>query len=108
MAGTPNRLVPNEFTVQFPAKSLEANTHFIRDNKDDIAIIRLKGEIPEDNRNIKIMKMPSGPPPYDSNCTIIGWGRMIKVHFLDFYDIKIKFKLLVYLERSFGCCTFSC
>ncbi|XP_065362459.1 trypsin-like [Calliphora vicina] len=78
VAGTPNRLVPVETTVQFPAKSLTANTNFIRNNENDIAIIHLKHEIPEDNENIKIIKMPSGPPIYDTNCTIIGWGRMIR------------------------------
>lgn len=79
MAGTPNRLVATNTTQQYPVESLTANTNFIRYNKDDIAIIRLKGEIADDNKNIKIMKMPTGPPDYGSNCTIIGWGRMLKV-----------------------------
>lgn len=82
MAGTPNRLVPSDTTIQYPAKSLTANTNFIRDVKNDIAIIHIKGEIPENNENIKILKMPSGPPPYDTNCTIIGWGRILRVHYL--------------------------
>ncbi|XP_023306550.2 putative trypsin-6 [Lucilia cuprina] len=77
VAGTPNRLVPIATTIQFPAKSVTANTNYIRNNKDDIAIIHLKGEIPEDNENIQIIKMPTGPPVYNTSCIIIGWGRMI-------------------------------
>ncbi|XP_075151120.1 trypsin-3-like [Haematobia irritans] len=78
VAGTPNRIEPSNTTMQYPVRSLTANTNFVRKNQNDIAIIRLKGEIPENSEHIKAIKLPNGPPPYGEYCIILGWGRLCR------------------------------
>ncbi|XP_073822342.1 trypsin-like [Musca autumnalis] len=78
VAGTPNRVQPANTTVQYPVRSLSANTNFVRKNQNDIAIIRLKGVIPENSNAIRAIKLPKGPPEFGSHCTILGWGRLCR------------------------------
>ncbi|XP_061401483.1 serine protease 53-like, partial [Musca vetustissima] len=78
VAGTPNRVEPANTTIQYPVRSLVANTNFVRKNLNDIAIIRLKGLIPENSSAIRAIKLPVGPPQYGSHCTLLGWGRLCR------------------------------
>ncbi|XP_019891723.2 trypsin II-P29-like [Musca domestica] len=78
VAGTPNRVEPSNTTIQYPVRSLAANLNFVRKNQNDIAIIRLKGVIPENSTAIKSIRLPEGPPQFGAHCTILGWGRLCR------------------------------
>uniref|UniRef100_A0A1I8PM31 Peptidase S1 domain-containing protein n=1 Tax=Stomoxys calcitrans TaxID=35570 RepID=A0A1I8PM31_STOCA len=93
VAGTPNRVEPSNTTVQYPARSLTAHTNFVRKNRNDIAVIRLKGEVPEKSDSIKAIKLPSGPPPYGSQCIVLGWGRLCRDGPLSGFATHLRVKL---------------
>ena len=79
VAGTPNRLRMDATTIQYPVKSIWAHPKYVFDSSVDLAVIKIKGHMPNNNVNVAIKELPSSPPKDLSPCTALGWGRLYAV-----------------------------
>ncbi|XP_037934884.1 trypsin I-P1-like isoform X2 [Teleopsis dalmanni] len=77
VAGTPNRLRENPKTVELEVEAVIPHNKFIRSSGNDIAILRLKQSVPNDNDAIKIIPLAHRKPAVGTNCTVVGWGQLL-------------------------------
>ncbi|XP_067635769.1 putative trypsin-6 [Eurosta solidaginis] len=75
VTGTKNRIVKSKSTRIIAVDRVVVHTGFILNGTNDIAVLHLKEEIEMDN-NTQIMALPTKPPPYGAQCTVLGWGRL--------------------------------
>ncbi|KAH8301280.1 hypothetical protein KR018_010447, partial [Drosophila ironensis] len=79
VAGTENRLKYNPATtLNLPVKKIFVPVNFTIRNTNNIAILKLLFDIPKDNANVAVINLPTSPPQFGNNYTVLGWGRMYK------------------------------
>ncbi|SPP76534.1 blast:Transmembrane protease serine 13 [Drosophila guanche] len=96
VAGTPNRLkFYRGRTVNVPVKDIYVPKNFTMFNTNNIALLRLAMELP-DNPYIAIASLPTHEPVYNINYTLLGWGRVYKGGPLASSILHVEIKLLDY------------
>ncbi|BFF97061.1 trypsin-3 [Drosophila madeirensis] len=96
VAGTPNRLkFWRDRTVNVPVKDVYVPENFTMFNTNNIALLRLAMELP-DNPYIAIASLPTHEPVYNINYTLLGWGRVYRGGPLASSILHVDVKLLDY------------
>lgn len=83
VAGTVNRLkyLPR-YSVVMPVKKIFVPDGFTAYNTHNIALIKLKRNLPMHNPHVGIIDLPEAEPEPGLNYTVLGWGRMLMVNLL--------------------------
>ncbi|XP_067634827.1 serine protease 1-like [Eurosta solidaginis] len=76
VAGAPNRLLKTYRTVERKVIAVIPHDKYVRKGLHDIAILRLKTRLPDDNQNIKIISLIDEIPKAGTNCQLVGWGQI--------------------------------
>lgn len=79
MAGNKYRLNSSSGAVPLMITFLAVHENFTTTSYSDIAILRTKLNIQKYNPHIDVVPVDLQPPPYGSECIVMGWGRLFRV-----------------------------
>lgn len=79
MAGNKFRLNSSSGAVPLMITFLAVHENFTMTSYSDIAILRTRLIMKKYNPKIDVVPVDLQPPPYGSECIVMGWGRLFKV-----------------------------